>query len=62
AFKHAVIPTNDAKLWTMSYSDIAMGNTIVLAREQIKIKSEVEQLKEKVRQLEDELDKYRRVA
>ena len=62
AFKNAVVPTNDEKLWTMSYSEIAMGNTIILAREQIKIKSEVEQLKEKVRQLEDELEKYRRVA
>ena len=62
AFKNAVIPTNDEKLWTMSYSEIAIGNTIILAREQIKVKSRVQVLEEKVRQLEDELEKYRRVA
>lgn len=62
AFKNAVIPTNDEKLWTMSYSEIAIGNTIILAREQIKVKSRVEVLEEKVKQLEGELEKYRRVA
>jgi hypothetical protein len=62
AFKNAVIPTNDEKLWTMSYSEIAIGNTIILAREQIKVKSRVEVLEEKVKQLEDKLEKYRRVA
>lgn len=62
AFKNAVIPTNDEKLWTMSYSEIAIGNTIILAREQIKVKSRVQVLEEKVKQLEGELEKYRRVA
>ena len=59
-FRNAVVPTNDEKLWTMSYGEIAMGNTIVLAREQLKVKSEVERLKERVNELETELNKYRR--
>ena len=53
AFKNAVCPTNDEKLWTMSYSEIAMGNTIVLARELIPIKSDVQILKERVDKLEN---------
>lgn len=52
AFKNAVIPTNDATKWTMSYSEIAMGNTIVIARELIPIKSDVQMLKERVEKLE----------
>lgn len=53
AFKNAVCPTNDEKLWTMSYSEIAMGNTIVIARELIPIKSDVQILKERVDKLEN---------
>lgn len=52
AFKNAVCPTTDEKLWTMSYSEIAMGNTIVIARELIPIKSDVQILKERVDKLE----------
>lgn len=69
-FKNAVIPTNDRKLWTMSYSQIAMGNTIVLARELLPIKSkvsEIDNLKDrlhkaerKIEILEQELNQYRR--
>ena len=51
-FRNAVIPTTDDKLWTMSYYEIAMGNTIVLARELIPIKSDVQMLKERVEKLE----------
>ena len=46
----------------MSYSEIAIGNTIILAREQIRVKSRVEMLEEKVKQLETKLNEYRRVA
>ncbi len=69
-FKNAVIPTTDEKLWTMSYSQIAMGNTIVLARELLPIKrkvSEIDNLKNrlhkaerKIEILEQELNQYRR--
>ena len=69
-FRNAVIPTTDEKLWTMSYSQIAMGNTIVLARELLPIKrkvSEIDNLKDrlhkaerKIEILEQELNQYRR--
>ena len=70
-FHNAVIPTTDEKLWTMSYSQIAMGNTIVLARELLPIKhkvSEIDHLKDSLHKaerrieiLENELSQYRRV-
>lgn len=69
-FRNAVIPTDNEKLWTMSYSQIAMGNTIVLARELLPIKrkvSEIDNLKDKLHRaekrielLETELKQYRR--
>jgi hypothetical protein len=71
AFKNAVIPTNSEKKWTMSYSEIAMGNTIVLARELLQTKQnhetrlerlerENKELNNKVVKLENELNQYRR--
>lgn len=69
-FRNGVIPTTDEKLWTMSYGQIAMGNTIVLARELLPIKhkvSEIDNLKDslhkaerKIEILEQELNQYRR--
>ena len=58
AFRNAVIPTNDEKLWTMSYSEIAMGSSIILARELLPIKlkvSEIDQIKEQLQQTRSEL-------
>ena len=52
AFKNAVCPTNDEKLWTMSYSEIAVGGMITIARELIPVKSDVALLKERVEKLE----------
>ena len=57
-FRNAVCPTTDEKLWTMSYSEIAMGNTIVIARELIPIKSDVQILKERVNKLESILTQH----
>lgn len=56
-FRNAVCPTTDEKLWTMSYSEIAMGNTIVLARELIPIKREVS----KIEKLESRVSKLERI-
>ena len=58
AFRNAVIPTNDEKLWTMSYSEIAMGSSIILARELLPIKlkvSEIDKIKEQLQQTRSEL-------
>ncbi len=57
-FRNAVCPTKDKSLWTMSYSEIAMGNTIVIARELIPIKSDVQILKERVDKLESILTQH----
>ena len=69
-FHNAVIPTTDEKLWTMSYSQIAMGNTIVLARELLPIKRKVSEInnlmdrlhkaENRITELEQELNQYRR--
>lgn len=56
AFKNAVVPTTDEKLWTMGYAEIALGNTITLAKELIPIKKEVNKIKvleERVKKLEN---------
>ena len=57
AFKNAVCPTNDEKLWTMSYSEIAVGGMITIARELLPIKREVS----KIQRLEERVEKLERI-
>lgn len=55
AFKNAVLPTTDDSLWTMSYAEIALGNTISIAQELLPIKSDVFELKDRVSNIEKRL-------
>lgn len=59
-FKNAVVPTTDEKLWTMSYGEIAMGNTIVLARKAMNHEERISALEKENEMLKQELNKYRR--
>ena len=59
-FRNAVVPTNDEKLWTMSYGEIAMGNTIVLARKAMNHEERISALEKENEMLKQELKQYRR--
>jgi hypothetical protein len=58
AFKHAVRPTNDDRLWTMSYGQIAMANSIIIARKVVNHEERIKQLEEEIKRLKKEQYEY----
>lgn len=58
SFKHAVRPTNNDKLWTMSYGQIAMANTIVIARKVVNHEERIKQLEKEITRLKKEQYEY----
>lgn len=57
---NGVIPTNDEKLWTMGYGQIALASVVSVAKKVVNHEEEIKNLKRRVNELENELEQYRR--
>ena len=65
---NGVIPTNDDKLWTMGYGQIALAGLVSVAKKVVNheerlqiVEEELAYYKEKSQMLEQQLNEYRRV-
>lgn len=57
---NGVIPTNDDKLWTMGYGQIALASVVSVAKKVVNHEERVKILERRVNELENELKQYRR--
>ena len=65
---NGVIPTNDAKLWTMGYGEIALAGLVSVAKKVVNheerlqvVEEELAYYKEKSQMLEQQLNEYRKL-
>lgn len=56
---NGVTPTDDEKLWTMGYGQIALASVVSVAKKVVNHEEEIKRLKKKVNELENELNQYR---
>lgn len=57
---NGVIPTDDEKLWTMGYGQIALASVVSVAKKVVNHEERVKILEKRVNELENELNEYRR--
>jgi hypothetical protein len=59
---NGVIPTDNEKLWTMGYGQIALASVVSVAKKVVNHEERVKILEKRVNELENELNEYRRVS